>query len=164
MHGLIVPESDCGHLNINVYHLYYNLALTHYDTILNFCTTFFYSLVFTPRVLNIQELRRNKLPEHQVESQAKAASQLEGQVKASSQLEGQAKAANQLEGQAKAASQVESKAKAASQLDVYANKSLVIQNKKVPYRYIHKKKLFSWTFSVPKAHLQSRRCRQQCCY
>jgi hypothetical protein len=77
--------------------------------------------VFTPRVLNIQELRRNKLPEHQVESQVKAANQLEGQVKAASQLDGQAKAA----------SQQESKAKAASQLDVYANKSLVIQNKKV---------------------------------
>jgi hypothetical protein len=79
-------------------------------------------------VLNIQELRRNKLPEQQVEGQAKAANQPEGK----------AKAASQLEGQVKAASQLESKAKAASQLDVYANKSLVIQNKKVPYRYFYK--------------------------
>ncbi len=80
--------------------------------------------MFTPRVLNIQELRRNKLPEQQ------ATNQLEGQAKAASQLEGQSKAASQLEGQVKAA-QLESTAKAASQLDVYANKSLVIQNKKV---------------------------------
>jgi hypothetical protein len=92
-------------------------------------------------VLNIQELRRNKPPEHQAESHAKAANLLEGQAKAANQLEGQVKAASQLEGQVKAANQLESKAKAASQLDVYANKSLVIQNKKVPvpYQYFHKK-------------------------
>ncbi len=118
---------------------YSNLVLTHYDTILIYFN-FFYSLVFTPRVLNIQELRRNK-PEQQVEGQVKAANQLEGQAKAANHLEGQAKAANQLEGQVKAvsqlegqvkaANQLESRAKAASQLDVYANKSLVIQNKKV---------------------------------
>jgi len=68
--------------------------------------------VFTPRVLNIQELRRNKPPDLQAEIQAKASNPLEGQTRASNPTESQAKAA--------------------SQLDVYANKSLVIQNKKVP--------------------------------
>ena len=68
--------------------------------------------MFTPRVLNIQELRRNKPPDLQAEIQAKASNPLESQTRASNPTESQAKAA--------------------SQLDVYANKSLVIQNKKVP--------------------------------